>query len=154
MPAINRRPDCRPKSSPAHRSTALSALATVFLAALPATLPDGAARAQDVPGIEACDKEAKLERRTGCLQTNIAYLQGLIARNNTATQQRLAAAAAEIAALKATVASLQAAVDRLQAAAGAAKPADAKPADAKPADAKPTDAKPAGQTAPDAKPAR
>jgi uncharacterized protein HemX len=88
--------------------------------------------AQDVRGIEACSQESKIERRTGCLQSNIEYLQQLVARNNAATNQRFAAAAAEIAALKASLAALQATVDKL----AAGKPADAKPAETKPADGK------------------
>ncbi|RAI39694.1 hypothetical protein CH341_25310 [Rhodoplanes roseus] len=91
------------------------------------------AAAQDVRGIEACGQESKLDRRTGCLQSNVEYLQQLVAKNNAAVNQRFAAAAAEIAALKASVAALQATVDKL----AAAKPGDAKPADQKPSETKP-----------------
>ncbi len=84
----------------------------------------GVARAQDVPGIELCTREAQMERRTGCLQSNIQSLQTLIAKNAAAAQQRANAAAGEIAALKAEVAALrtmlaalQARLDRLEAAA-------------------------------------
>jgi seryl-tRNA synthetase len=72
------------------------------------------ARAQDVPGIELCTHETSMERRTGCLQSNIQYLQTLIAKNAVAAQQRANAAAGEIAALKAQVAALSAAVAALQ----------------------------------------
>ena len=74
-----------------------------------------AARAQDVPGIEACTHEARMERRTGCLQSNVQYLQGMIAKNAAEARQKLGAAAGEIAALKAEVAALRAALAALQA---------------------------------------
>jgi hypothetical protein len=73
------------------------------------------AQAQDVPGIERCTHETSIERRTGCLQSNIEYLQTLIAKNAAAAQLRANAAAGEIAALKAQVAALSAAVAALQA---------------------------------------
>jgi hypothetical protein len=72
------------------------------------------AQAQDMPGIEICTRETDMARRTGCLQSNIDYLQKLIARNALAAQQRLDAAHAEIAALKAALATLQASVGKLQ----------------------------------------
>src|SRR5260370_5079216 len=78
-------------------------------------LAGGVARAQDVPGIELCTQETRMDRRTGCLQSNIDYLQKLIAKTAADTQQKLNAATSEIAALKAAVATLQAAVAALQA---------------------------------------
>jgi len=74
-----------------------------FLAlALAATIWTGvpAAFAQDVQGIELRTRETRLDRRTGCLQSNIEYLQQLIAKNALDTQQKLAAANREIAAQK------------------------------------------------------
>jgi acyl carrier protein phosphodiesterase len=53
-----------------------------------------------VQGIELCTRETRLDRRTGCLQSNIEYLQQLIAKNALDTQQKLAAANWEIAAQK------------------------------------------------------
>ena len=75
------------------------------------------ARAQDVPGIELCTRETRMERRTGCLQSNIEYLQKLIATNAADAQRKLNAAATEIGALRAALANLQASVEKLQAAA-------------------------------------
>jgi hypothetical protein len=80
-------------------------------------LAGGVARAQDVAGIEACTQETRMDRRTGCLQSNVDYLHKLIAKNAADAQQKLSAAAGEISALKAAVATLQASVDKLQAAA-------------------------------------
>jgi hypothetical protein len=80
-------------------------------------LAGGVARAQDVVGIELCTQETRMDRRTGCLQSNVDYLQKLIAKTAADAQQKLNAAASEIGALKAAVATLQASVDKLQAAA-------------------------------------
>jgi uncharacterized protein YceH (UPF0502 family) len=56
-----------------------------------------------------------MDRRTGCLQSNVDYLHKLVAKNAADAQQKLSAAAGEISALKAAVATLQAAVAALQA---------------------------------------
>jgi len=58
------------------------------------------ARAQDVPGIEICTRESRLDRRTGCLQSNVEFLQQVVAKNALDAQQRLSAANRDIAALK------------------------------------------------------
>ena len=77
-------------------------------------LAGATARAQDVPGIELCTHETSMERRTGCLQSNVQYLQTLIAKNAAAAQQRANAATGEIAALKTEVAALRGMVAALQ----------------------------------------
>src|SRR6266480_3289460 len=59
-----------------------------------------AAPAQDVPGIEICTRESRLDRRTGCLQSNVEFLQQVIAKNALDAQQKLAAAGRDIAALR------------------------------------------------------
>ena len=83
-------------------SGARSRIFGVVLALLAATITAAPppARAQDVPGIELCTREQRMDRRTGCLQSNIEYLQQLIAKNSLDAQQRLAAANREIAAQK------------------------------------------------------
>jgi endonuclease/exonuclease/phosphatase (EEP) superfamily protein YafD len=98
----------RRMSEPAMRSA-------LRFAAFLALLACGAARAQDVPGIELCTHETRMERRTGCLQSNIEYLHTLIAKNATAAQQKANATAGEIAALKAEVAALRGTLAELQA---------------------------------------
>ncbi len=55
---------------------------------------------QDIPGIELCTREQRMDRRTGCLQSNVEYLQQLIAKNSLDAQQRFATANREIAAQK------------------------------------------------------
>jgi len=72
--------------------------------------------AQDVPGIEHCTAETRMDRRTSCLQSNVNYLHQLLSKATADTTLKLKAAADEIAALKATLAKLQATVDALQAA--------------------------------------
>jgi chromosome segregation ATPase len=62
------------------------------------------ALAQDVPGIEICTRESRLDRRTGCLQSNVEFLQQVIAKNALDAQQKLSAANRDIAALKEQVA--------------------------------------------------
>jgi hypothetical protein len=59
-----------------------------------------AAVAQDVPGIEICTRESRLDRRTSCLQSNVEFLQQLMTKNALDAQQKLSVANREIAALK------------------------------------------------------
>jgi hypothetical protein len=80
----------------------------------------GLAPAQDIAGIEDCTKTSGLDKRTGCLQSNVNFLQQLVTKNALEARQRLTAANNEIVALKSTVSSLQAIVEQLQAAQKAA----------------------------------
>ena len=79
-----------------------------------------AAQAQDIAGIEDCTKTSGLDKRTGCLQSNVNFLQRLVTKNALEAWQKLNAANAEIVALKATVSGLQKTVEQLQAAQKAA----------------------------------
>jgi hypothetical protein len=88
------------------------------------------ARAQDIAGIEDCTRAAGLDKRTGCLQSNVNFLQQLVTKNAAEARQRLNAANNEIVALKSIVTSLQANVEELRAAQKAA--ADKKPESKKP----------------------
>jgi hypothetical protein len=83
---------------------------------LPCVLAPGAARAQDVPGIEICTVEKTMERRTSCLQSNVDFLQKTIAKLAADHQQKLDAANRQIEGLKGTLAGLQKIVDELQSA--------------------------------------
>jgi len=77
------------------------------------------ARAQDVPGIENCMAEKQIERRTGCLQSNINFLKSqLTTEVGKAKAEALAKfddAAKQIDALKLLVAGLQAQLRQVQA---------------------------------------
>ena len=83
------------------------------------------ARAQDIAGIEDCTKAAGLDKRTGCLQSNVNFLQQLVTKNAAEARQRLNAANNEIIALKSVVTSLHASVEELRVAQKAS--ADKKP---------------------------
>lgn len=91
------------------------ALAAVCFAMLPLFAHTQAA-AQDVPGIEICTVEKTMERRTGCLQSNVDFLQKTITKLNLDHQQKIDAANREIDALKVTLAGLQKSIGDLQAA--------------------------------------
>ena len=86
------------------------------------------AAAQDIAGIEDCTKTTGLDKRTGCLQSNVNFLQQLVTKNAAEARQRLTAANNEIIALKSIVTSLQTSVEQLQAAqkAGSVKKQDRK----------------------------
>jgi septal ring factor EnvC (AmiA/AmiB activator) len=62
------------------------------------------ALAQDIPGIEICTHESRMDRRTGCLQSNVDFLQQEVTKNALGTEQKLSVANREIAALKQQVA--------------------------------------------------
>ena len=124
----------------------LAAIALFCLAAGP--ILGEAARAQDVPGIELCTRESSVDRRVGCLQSNIQYLHGQITKSAADAHQKLVAATGEIGALKGEIAALKseiaalkaalaadhAGLEKLQAAAKRAPPADKPAADKPPAD--------------------
>jgi septal ring factor EnvC (AmiA/AmiB activator) len=78
-------------------------------------------QAQDVRGLEVCTAEKQMDRRTGCLQANAEFLQGVIDRNARDARQKLDAAAKELASarteintLKAALAATQARLDKLE----------------------------------------
>ena len=73
------------------------------------------AGAQDIAGIEDCTKAAGLDKRTGCLQSNVNFLQQLVTKNALDARQRLSTASTEVAALKTEIAGLKSALASLQA---------------------------------------
>jgi len=79
-----------------------------------------AASAQDIAGIEDCTKTQGLDKRTGCLQANVNFLQRTMTRNASDAQRRLQAADGEIAALRTALAALRKQLDELQATKAAA----------------------------------
>ncbi len=74
----------------------------------------GPAAAQDVPGIEICTAEKTMERRTGCLQSNVNFLKASLTKASLEHQQKIDAANRQIDALKAAVIGLQSTVAQLQ----------------------------------------
>jgi septal ring factor EnvC (AmiA/AmiB activator) len=96
-------------------------LSHLALAAACVALAITPGHAQDVRGLELCTAEKQMDRRTGCLQTNVEFLQGVIERNARDGRQKLDAAAKDIAAarteintLKAALAATQARLDKLE----------------------------------------
>jgi hypothetical protein len=79
----------------------------------------GRVLAQDVPGIENCMAEKQIERRTGCLQSNINFLKSQITtevgKAKAEAQTRLDDAAKQIDALKLSLSGLQAQLKQVQA---------------------------------------
>ncbi|UGV25692.1 hypothetical protein E0H22_08350 [Rhodopseudomonas boonkerdii] len=104
---------------------------SAFFTLIFVVLGSSVAAAQDIPGIEICTAEKTMERRTGCLQSNVNFLQQTVGKLRLDHQQRLDAANRQIEALKATVASLQKTVEELQAAQKATPPTTSAPAPAK-----------------------
>jgi hypothetical protein len=112
-----------------------------------------AAFAQDVPGIEICTRESRLDRRTSCLQSNVEFLQQVIAKNALDAQQKLAAANRDIVALKEQLAGANRDVATLKEQLAAVQARiDALGKDAPAKDALGKSAPPAGPQKPEAKP--
>ena len=87
----------------------------VFLCAAGLTLLTllSPAAAQDVRGLEVCTAEKQMERRTGCLQANVEFLQQALARLARETQEKIAAAGRDLAAARVEIATLKSTLDRL-----------------------------------------
>jgi septal ring factor EnvC (AmiA/AmiB activator) len=92
------------------RSAAVRPLRIVGPLLLALVLP---AAAQDIRGLEVCTAEKQMERRTGCLQSNVEYLQQALAKLTRETQDKLAAAGRELATARAEIATLRAALAKL-----------------------------------------
>jgi predicted RNase H-like nuclease (RuvC/YqgF family) len=71
------------------------------------------ALAQDIRGLEVCTAEKQMERRTGCLQANVEYLQQALAKLTRETQDKLAAAGRDLASARAEIATLKSALAKL-----------------------------------------
>ncbi len=82
-------------------------------AALLTTLLSPAA-AQDIRGMEVCTAETKMERRTGCLQANVDFLQQALNKLARETQDKIAAAARDLAAARAEIATLRSTIEKLK----------------------------------------
>jgi predicted nucleic acid-binding Zn-ribbon protein len=88
------------------------------LAGLAFALGLSGAAAQDVRGLEICTAEKNMERRTGCLQANIDFLQQRLNKITIDAQQKQTALERELAAAKAQAASAQAEIAALKEALG------------------------------------
>lgn len=101
--------------------TVKGALLSLAILVLPAA--SACVSAQDIRGLEICTAEKQMERRTGCLQSNVQFLQQALTRVTRETQERLATAGREIAAHRAEIASLKADMAALRAELAALKKA-------------------------------
>ena len=72
------------------------------------------AAAQDIRGLEVCTAEKSMERRTGCLQSNVEFLQQALAKHAREIAAKLDAAAREAAAQKAEIAALKSEIAALK----------------------------------------
>jgi ubiquinone biosynthesis protein UbiJ len=73
------------------------------------------APAQDIRGLEVCTAEKQMDRRTGCLQANVEFLQQALNKLNRDTQDKMAAADRDLAAARAEIAAAQAEIAELKA---------------------------------------
>jgi uncharacterized protein YecT (DUF1311 family) len=83
------------------RGTIMKCVSWLAVAAALLAVP---AQAQDVRGLEVCTAEKQMERRTGCLQANVEFLQQRLNKTATDAQQKQAATDRELAAAKAQLA--------------------------------------------------
>ena len=63
--------------------------------------------------MEVCTAEKQMERRTGCLQTNIEFLQQALARLARETQDKITAAGRDLATARAEIAALKSTMEKL-----------------------------------------
>jgi chromosome segregation ATPase len=71
------------------------------------------AAAQDIRGLEVCTAEKQMERRTGCLQANVEFLQQALTKLSRETQDKIAAAGRDLAAARAEIAALKSTLAKL-----------------------------------------
>ena len=71
------------------------------------------AAAQDIRGLEVCTAEKQMERRTGCLQANVEFLQQALTTLARETQDKLAAAGRDLAAARAEIAAIKSTLTKL-----------------------------------------
>jgi len=71
------------------------------------------AAAQDIRGLEVCTAEKQMERRTGCLQANVEFLQQALAKLARETNGKLAAAGRDLDAARTEIAALKSALAKL-----------------------------------------
>jgi hypothetical protein len=71
------------------------------------------ATAQDIPGLEVCTAEKRMERRTGCLQSNDQYLQQALSKLARETEAKIAASGRALASAQAEIVALKSAMEKL-----------------------------------------
>jgi hypothetical protein len=71
------------------------------------------AAAQDIRGMERCTAETRMDRRTGCLQANVEFLQQALIKLARETQDKIAASDRDLAAARAEIAALKSTMEKL-----------------------------------------
>jgi formate dehydrogenase assembly factor FdhD len=94
----------RPRLTATRLLCCAGALITVLLSS---------ATAQDIRGIEVCTAEKQMERRTGCLQSNVEFLQQALAKLARETQDKITVTARDLAAARAEIVTLKSAIEKL-----------------------------------------
>jgi len=69
--------------------------------------------AQDIRGMERCTAEPRMERRTGCLQANVEFLQQALIKLARETQDKIAAVDRDLVAARDEIAALKLAIEKL-----------------------------------------
>jgi hypothetical protein len=87
-----------------------SLLIAILLAISPAV------SAQDIVGLEDCAKANGADKKFGCLQANIEFLNGLIKKNDIAHQARWRDQAAKLAEANGRLDRMRSEIDRLKSA--------------------------------------
>jgi hypothetical protein len=72
------------------------------------------AAAQDIRGEEVCTAEKQMERRTGCLQANVEFLQQALIKLAGETQDKITAAGRDLAIARAEIAALKSTMEKLK----------------------------------------
>jgi predicted RNase H-like nuclease (RuvC/YqgF family) len=75
--------------------------------------PISTAIAQDVRGMEICTAEKQMERRTGCLQANVEFLEQELKRLASDTHGKMASANRDLSNARDEIAMLKATVEKL-----------------------------------------
>jgi formate dehydrogenase assembly factor FdhD len=94
----------RPRIKAAQLLCCAGALVTALLSS---------ATAQDIRGIEVCTAEKQMERRTGCLQSNVEFLQQALAKLARETQDKITVTARDLAAARAEIVTLKSTIEKL-----------------------------------------
>jgi dynactin complex subunit len=87
---------------------------TPYRLAIFAIVMSAPAAAQDIRGLEVCTAEKTMERRTGCLQSNIDFLHQALDKQARETRLKIDAASREANAQKAEIAALKAEIGKLR----------------------------------------
>ena len=71
------------------------------------------ATAQDIRGVEVCTAEKQMERRTGCLQANVEFLQQALIKLARETHDKITAADRDLAIARAEIGALRSTMEKL-----------------------------------------